>query len=60
MLFGGPITWKSTKQRRVVTSSTESGLVALTAAIKLYLSLSRLIEQLNLTLGEDSKLQRHS
>ncbi|KAF4429175.1 Retrovirus-related Pol polyprotein from transposon TNT 1-94 [Colletotrichum fructicola] len=32
MLFGGPIAWKSSKQRRVVTSSTEAELVALTQA----------------------------
>ena len=33
-LFGGPIDWKSTKQRTVTTSSTEAELLALSHAAK--------------------------
>jgi hypothetical protein len=53
MLFGGPIAWKSSKQRRVVTSSTEAELVALTQATKEYLATIRLVEELQLKLDDD-------
>ncbi|OLN95703.1 Retrovirus-related Pol polyprotein from transposon TNT 1-94-like protein 1 [Colletotrichum chlorophyti] len=56
MLFGGPIAWKSTKQRRVVTLSIEAELVALTAVTKEYLLVIRLMEQLNLILDDDFSL----
>ncbi|EEY24047.1 conserved hypothetical protein [Verticillium alfalfae VaMs.102] len=48
MLFGGPIDWKATKQRSVVTSSTEAELVALSVAARNYLATLRLIKELQL------------
>ncbi|KAF4474457.1 Copia protein [Colletotrichum fructicola Nara gc5] len=57
MLFGGPIAWKSSKQRRVVTSSTEAELVALTQATKEYLATIRLVKELQLEFDDDFKMQ---
>ncbi|KAF4413571.1 Retrovirus-related Pol polyprotein from transposon TNT [Colletotrichum fructicola Nara gc5] len=57
MLFGGPIAWKSSKQRRVVTSSTEAELVALTQATKEYLATIRLVKELQLELDDDFIMQ---
>ncbi len=34
LLFGGPVDWKSTKQRTVTTSSTEAELIASSEAAK--------------------------
>lgn len=52
MLFGGPVAWRASKQRSVVTSSTEAELVALTAATREHLSMIRLIEQLGVDLEQ--------
>nr|XP_036589591.1 reverse transcriptase domain protein [Colletotrichum truncatum]KAF6801596.1 reverse transcriptase domain protein [Colletotrichum truncatum] len=57
MLFGGPIHWKAVKQRRVVTSSTEAELAALTAATREYMATIRLMEQLNLQLDDKYIMQ---
>lgn len=51
-LFNGPIFWRASKQRSVVTSSTEAELVALTQATREYISLTRLLKQLQLDLEE--------
>jgi hypothetical protein len=55
-LFNGPIAWKASKQRSVVTSSTEAELVALTQATREYMSAIRLVEQLQLDLGRNYTL----
>ena len=49
-LFGGPIDWKSTKQRTVTTSSTEAELLALSHAAKEVLWWKRLFKALQLAL----------
>ena len=48
LLFDGPIAWKASKQRSVVTSSTEAELVSLSHATKEFISTMRLLEQLQL------------
>jgi len=47
-LFGGPIDWKSTKQRTVTTSSTEAELLALSHAAKEVLWWKRLFKAVQL------------
>ncbi|KAL4405393.1 reverse transcriptase domain protein [Colletotrichum abscissum] len=48
MLFGGPIDWKATKQKCVVTSSTEAELIALTQATREYIATLRLMKELEI------------
>jgi len=52
-LFGGPIDWRSTKQKTVTTSTTEAELLALSHASKETLWWKRLFESLQLDPGHD-------
>jgi hypothetical protein len=56
-LFGGPIDWKSNKQRIVTTSTTEAELMALTFAAKELYAWLRLFKQLNFDLGVKPVIQ---
>jgi Reverse transcriptase (RNA-dependent DNA polymerase) len=56
-LFGGPIDWKSTKQRTVTTSSTEAELLALTHAAKDLYWWRRLFRNLTLHFEHDFTIQ---
>lgn len=47
-LFGGPVDWKASKQRSVVTSSTEAELHALGQGARSFLAYQRLLQQLEL------------
>jgi hypothetical protein len=53
LLFGGPVDWKSTKQRTVTTSSTEAELLALSDAAKEMYSWRRFFEAIFLCLDDD-------
>ncbi|KAG7150913.1 Retrovirus-related Pol polyprotein transposon TNT 1-94 like [Verticillium longisporum] len=57
MLFGGPIDWKATKQRSVVTSSTEAELVALSVAARNYIATRRLLKELQLRFSGEIPIQ---
>jgi transposase InsO family protein len=52
-LFGGPIDWRSTKQRTVTTSSTEAELLALSHAAKEVLWWKRLFEAIQFNPGHE-------
>jgi hypothetical protein len=52
-LYGGPIDWKSTKQRTVTTSSTEAELLALSHATKDLYWWKRLFSNLSLCFEHD-------
>jgi hypothetical protein len=52
MLFGGPVSWKASKQDTVTTSSTEAELLALSQTAKEALFMSRLFKALTLELDE--------
>jgi hypothetical protein len=52
-LFGGPIDWRSTKQKTVTTSSTEAELLALSHAAKEVLWWKRLFEAIQFNLGHE-------
>jgi antitoxin component of MazEF toxin-antitoxin module len=56
-LFGGPVDWKSTKQRTVTTSSTEAELLALSHAAKEVLWWKRLFKALQLDSGNQLTIQ---
>jgi hypothetical protein len=45
-LFNGPIAWQASKQKTVVTSTTEAELLSLSHTAKEVLALSRLFEQI--------------
>jgi hypothetical protein len=53
LLFGGPVDWKSTKQRTVTTSSTEAELLALSDTAKEMYNWRRLFESIFLCLDDD-------
>jgi hypothetical protein len=55
-LFNGAVAWKASKQRCVVTSSTEAELVALSYATREYISMARLVKQLQLDLHQQPKI----
>jgi hypothetical protein len=56
-LFGGPIDWRSTKQRTVTTSSTEAELLALSHTAKEVLWWKRLFEAIQLDSGHEMAIQ---
>jgi hypothetical protein len=56
LLFGGPVDWKSTKQRTVTTSSTEAELLALSDAAKEMYSWRRFFASIFLSLDDDSTI----
>ena len=56
-LFGGPIDWRSTKQKTVTTSSTEAELLALSHAAKEVLWWRRLFEAIRLDPGHEMAVQ---
>jgi len=56
-LFGGPIDWRSTKQKTVTTSSTEAELLALSHAAKEVLWWKRLFEAIRLNSGHKMAIQ---
>jgi hypothetical protein len=53
MLFGGPIMWKTGKQRSLATSSTHAELNGLSATSKELYGAARLFEELELDLEQD-------
>lgn len=53
VLFGGIVHYKSTKQRTVTTSSTESELLAVSMMVKEYMWWIRLFEFIQLDLNQD-------
>jgi hypothetical protein len=52
-LFGGPINWRSTKQKTVITSSTEAEVLALSHAAKEVLWWKRLFKVIQINLGHE-------
>jgi len=52
-LFGGPIDWRSTKQKTVTTSSTEAELLALTHATKEIFWWKRFFQSVQLSLDHE-------
>jgi len=56
-LFGGPVDWKSTKQRTVTTSSTEAELLALSHAAKDLYWWKRLFQNLTVQFEHDFAIQ---
>lgn len=56
-LFGGPISWKATKQSTVTMSSTEAELLAFTHTAREAIATQRLFQQLELQLDEDSVIE---
>ena len=55
-LFGGPIDWRSTKQKTVTTSSTEAELLALTHAAKELYGWQRLFQSITFDPGHRTTL----
>jgi hypothetical protein len=53
ILFGGPIDWKSTKQKTVTTSTTEAELLALSHAASVQYYWKRFFDQIRLELDEE-------
>jgi hypothetical protein len=56
-LFGGPIDWKSTRQRTVTTSSTEAELLAISHAARDLYWWRRLFQNLTLSFEHDFTIQ---
>ena len=52
-LFGGVIDWKAVKGKTVVTSSTESELMAISLTAKVFIQWQRFFRNINLDLQED-------
>jgi hypothetical protein len=55
-LFGGPIDWKSTKQKTVTTSSTEAELLAMTHTAKELAWWKRFFNSIGFNPGHDLKI----
>ena len=55
-LFGGPIDWKSTKQKTVIKSSTEAELLALSHACTESIWWQRFFVNIGLDLDEEHKV----
>ena len=55
-LFGGPIDWRSTKQRTVTTSSTEAELLAMTHTAKELAWWKRFFNSINFDPGHDLRI----
>jgi hypothetical protein len=55
--FGGPVNWKATKQRTVITSTTEAELLALTTAAKESSWWSRFFNDIKLDLEQDITIE---
>lgn len=56
-LFGGPVSWKATKQSTVTMSSTEAELLAFTHTARETIATQRLFQQLELQLDEDPVIE---
>jgi len=56
-LFGGPITWKASKQPTVTTSSTEAELLALSHVAKEAIYIGRLFKDIRLDLEEQLMIE---
>jgi hypothetical protein len=55
-LFGGPVDWRSTKQKTVTTSSTEAEFLALSHAAKELYGWQRFFHHLNFSTGHRSTI----
>lgn len=56
-LFGGPVSWKASKQSTVTTSSTEAELLAFTSTAKEAMAMKRLFHQINLELDHPCQIE---
>ncbi|KAJ6439138.1 peramine synthetase [Purpureocillium lavendulum] len=56
-LFGGPVSWKASKQATVTTSSTEAELLAFTSTAKEAIAMQRLFQQINLKLDHPIRIE---
>ncbi|KAJ6437664.1 Cut9 interacting protein Scn1 [Purpureocillium lavendulum] len=56
-LFGGPVSWKASKQATVTTSSTEAELLAFTSTAKEAIAMQRLFQQINLKLDHPLQIE---
>ncbi|OAQ62542.1 integrase, catalytic core [Purpureocillium lilacinum] len=56
-LFGGPVSWKASKQNTVTTSSTEAELLAFTSTAKEAIAMQRLFQQINLMLDHPLQIE---
>jgi hypothetical protein len=50
-LFGGAISWASTKQKTVATATVEAEYIALTPAVKEALWLKQLFDEISIPMG---------
>lgn len=57
VLFGGPVSWKASKQNTVTTSSTEAELLAFTSTAKEAIATQRLFQQINLQLDHPLEIE---
>lgn len=56
-LFNGPVAWQSSKQKTVVTSTTEAELLSLSYAAREVISIIRLFSQIGLDIEHQPSLQ---